>query len=123
VSEKKILIVTNATGPGPKARLEPYSVTIDGEHAQKFCDRMHSLSDGRVDYVGDWHRHPGLSLNPSEHDVSAMRTMAGFKFSPTKHPISLIYRKCPEKFKVYVWDGSDALSKIPAIIGFSNFSE
>jgi integrative and conjugative element protein (TIGR02256 family) len=123
VSEKNSLIVTNGTGPGPKAKLERYSVTIDGEHAQRFCDRMRLLSHGRIDYVGDWHRHPGLSLNPSEHDVSAMRTMAAFEYSPTRHPISLIYRRCPEAFKIYVWDTSGSLVKISARTEYSDFAE
>jgi integrative and conjugative element protein (TIGR02256 family) len=123
VSEIGSLVVTDAIGPGPKARLERYSVTIDGEYAQRFCDRMSSLSDGRIDYVGDWHKHPGVSLNPSEHDVSAMRTMATFKFSPTRHPISLIYRRWPEAFKAYVWDGSGLLVRIPAKSGSLDSTE
>jgi len=112
VATDGVLVVSDATGPGPKARLEHYSVTIDGEYAQKFCDQNNRESDGRIDYVGDWHRHPGISLKPSEHDISAMKVMANFEFSPTKHPISLIYRRWPQAFQVYVWDGSGSLTKI-----------
>jgi integrative and conjugative element protein (TIGR02256 family) len=112
IAEKGALIVTDAAGPGPRAKLERYSVTIDGRHAQKFCDKCHAGSDGRIDYVGDWHKHPGLSLRPSTHDVSAIKTMAEFEHSPTKHPISLIYRSWPRSWQVYVWDGSGSLIKI-----------
>jgi integrative and conjugative element protein (TIGR02256 family) len=106
------LVVTDAAGPGPKAKLERYSVVIDGEHAQKFCNRISHESDGRIDYIGDWHKHTGFSLRPSEHDISAMKTMANFEFSPTKHPVSLIYRRLPPAWQVYVWDGSGSLIKI-----------
>lgn len=114
VTENRVLIVVDAIGPGPKSVLERFSVTIDGEHAQRFCDNVSRESNGKIDYVGDWHKHPGVSLNPSIHDTSAMKTMANFKFSPTKHPISLIYRSWPRAFRVYVWDGSGALVKVPS---------
>jgi integrative and conjugative element protein (TIGR02256 family) len=106
------LVVADATGPGPRARLEHYSVTIDGKYAQEFCDRVNRESNGHIDYVGDWHKHPGFSLRPSEHDVDAMKTMAQFPFSPTRHPISLIYRMWPRSLRVYVWDGSGVLADI-----------
>ena len=112
-----ILLIIDATGPGPKALLEPFSVTIDGAYAQRFCDSLNFKSQGQIDYVGDWHKHPGVSLRPSSHDIVAMRTMANFEFSPTKHPVSLIYRRWPQSFVVYVWDGSGSLSKIPSKIG------
>lgn len=111
------LVVADAAGPGPKATLERFSVTIDGAYAQKFCDKICRDSQGQVDYIGDWHRHPGISLRPSEHDISAIKKMANFKFSPTKHPISLIYRRWPQAFQVYVWDGSGSLMKMPSKIG------
>lgn len=116
VAKNGMLVVADATGPGPRAKLERYSVTIDGEHAQKFCDRNRRESDGEIDYVGDWHKHTGFSLRPSEHDIIAMKTMANFEFSPTKNPISIIYRRLPEGFQVYVWDGSGSLAKISSEI-------
>ena len=109
------LVVADAAGPGPKARRERFSVTIDGEYAQKFCDRMSRESDGKIDYVGDWHKHTGISLRPSGQDVSAMKTMANFEFSPTKHPISMINRILPKAFQIYVWDGSGSLRKISSM--------
>lgn len=117
IAKNRTLVVTDATGPGPRAKLESYSVTIDGRYAQRFCDHCRDASGGRVDYVGDWHKHPGFSLRPSSHDVSAIKTMAEFEHSPTKHPISLIYRRWPRSWQVYVWDGSGSLIKIPSKVG------
>jgi integrative and conjugative element protein (TIGR02256 family) len=108
------LVVANAAGPGPASTLERYSVTIDGKHAQEFCDQSLRESNGCTDYIGDWHKHTGLSLTPSRQDVIAMKTMAYFEFSPTKQPISLIYRSWPMAWQIYVWDGSGSLAKMPS---------
>ena len=116
-----ILVVTNATGPGPRAKRERYGVLIDGRHAQDFCDRIHLESQGRIDYVGDWHKHPGISLRPSEQDALAMKAMAEFEFSPTKYPISLIYRAWPPDWRVYIWDGRSRLKTIESRIAPSDY--
>jgi integrative and conjugative element protein (TIGR02256 family) len=120
VSKDSVLIVADATGPGPRAKLERYSVTIDGKYAQEFCDRIRRESNGKIDYIGDWHKHTGFSLRPSGHDISAIKTMANFEHSPTKHPISLIYRRLPQAWQVYVWDGSGSLMKISSKIAPAN---
>ena len=122
VSADRVLVVTDATGPGPRAKRERYSVTIDGKHAQIFCDRARWESRGVIDYVGDWHRHPSFCLQPSEQDALAMKTMAEFQFSPTTHPISLIYRTWPRAWQVYVWDGV-ALRKIQSHLAASDVVE
>jgi integrative and conjugative element protein (TIGR02256 family) len=117
ISQDNALILTDATGPGPRAILQCFSVTIDGAYAQKFCDKIMRESDGQIDYVGDWHKHPGTSLRPSGDDIAAMKTMANFQHSPTKNPISLIYRRWPQCWQVYVWDGSGSLLKISSEMG------
>lgn len=115
--ENRKLLVYDADGPGPRSIIEPYSVTIDGKYAQTFCDRALRESKGIIDYVGDWHRHTGFSLQHSDQDIAAMKLMAEFEYSPTKYPISIIYRNWPCRFKVYVWDGSGTLRAIVSKIG------
>jgi len=112
--DREALVVVDAGGPGPRARFEPFSVTIDGAFAQRFCDDCYNESNGRFDYVGDWHKHPGLSLNPSKHDIEAIKAMAEFEQSPTKFPISLIFSTWLRRFRVFVWDGTDSLVRIPS---------
>ena len=120
LSAAGVLIVTDAAGPGPRAKHERYGITIDGKHAQEFCDRINFESEGRIDYVGDWHKHPGISLRPSEQDTLAMKTMAEFQFSPTRYPVSLIYRSWPRAWQVYFWDGSGGLKRIKSMIAPSD---
>lgn len=114
ISTDGALVVTHAAGPGPKAKLNHWSVTIDGRHAQDFCSRINRESRGRYDYVGDWHRHPGWSLHTSDDDVRAMRTIAAWEHCPVKHPISLIYRSFREKYVVYVLNSHGQLQYVPA---------
>ncbi len=114
ISEDRALVVTHASGPGPRAQLRFSSVLIDGVHAQTFCDAVHRESQGRLDYVGDWHRHPGWSLRPSDLDATAMRKIAAFEYCPVRNPISLIYRSLHEAFIVYTLNHEGELAVIPS---------
>jgi integrative and conjugative element protein (TIGR02256 family) len=101
ISNDGALVVTHANGPGPRAELEFRSVLIDGVAAQQFCDNLARLSDGKLDYVGDWHCHPGFSLLPSDQDLEAMKLIANAPNWSIKNPVSLIYRRWPERYCVY----------------------
>lgn len=114
ISEDEALVVTHAGGPGPKSVLTHSSVLIDGEYAQGFCTKVNREWSGRIDYVGDWHRHPGWSIYPSDRDIEAMKIMATFSDCPIKHPISLIYRRLPEKWATYVYSLPDSLDEHPS---------
>lgn len=98
------LVVTAASGPGPRAKLEKYSVLIDGEHAERFCNQVRRKSFGEDDYVGDWHCHLANSLKPSDMDHRAMQTMAEFGFSPPRQPISVIWSKPSGRARGYYYD-------------------
>lgn len=113
ISTDSALVVTHAAGPGPKAKLDYASVTIDGQHAQDYCSRINRESKGLFDYVGDWHRHPGWSLRASDDDARAMRTIAAWEYCPVKYPISLVYRSFREKYVVYVLNARGQLQYVP----------
>ncbi len=115
-SEGDSLVVTAASGPGPRAKLRLFSVTIDGKHAQQFCDRVSQESDGKIDYLGDWHCHFAFSITPSTDDHRAMEIMAEFEDSPTKTPISLIWAKYCGKFVTYVYTEERLLKKVRSSI-------
>ena len=116
VSLDRALVVTDVSGPGPRAELRRDSVLIDGIHAQRFCNQAYRRSRRRIDYVGDWHRHMGFSLEPSPRDIEAMVTMANFEHSPTRMPISLICRKYLWAFNAYVLVSGNRLERLPASI-------
>lgn len=114
ISEDGALIATHAAGPGKRGRLYRTSVFIDGAQAQAFCDAKYRESDGSLDYVGDWHRHPAQSLQASVRDAVAMQTVAALESCPLRHPISLIYRSAPEAFAVYVLNDNGDLDPVSA---------
>lgn len=95
------LVITHASGPGPKAELNPTNVLIDGQYAHDFCTRMFDDSGGQLDYVGDWHRHPGWSLAASDRDLQAMLTIEQSKCCSVQFPVSAIYRSRPEHMVTY----------------------
>lgn len=97
------LVITDITGPGPKGVCKTYSVTIDGEFSQRFCDQAHIDTEGKSDYIGDWHCHPSLSLRPSPDDETAMKLMANTS-GLTTNPVSLIYSRISHRKKAYLWD-------------------
>jgi len=97
------LVITDACGPGPKAILKRTSVQIDGAFSDIFCKASRVASNGAYDYVGDWHRHTGWSLDPSEADNAAMKKMSDWASCPSRPLVSLIYRKWPKGCRVYAF--------------------
>ena len=106
------LVVTHASGPGPKSELNPTNVLIDGQYAHSFCTRIFHDSGGRLDYVGDWHRHLGWSLRASGRDLQAMLTIAESQCCSVKYPVSAIYRLRPEHMVAYVLQ-NHRLKRVP----------
>lgn len=109
------LVVTAASGPGPRAELRLTSVEIDGAHAERFCATARRKTNGVDDYVGDWHCHLGYSLQPSRLDYEAMKTMAEFRFSSTPTPVSLIWSKWSGKVRAYYYDGTETLKEVRVV--------
>jgi hypothetical protein len=71
-SADNALVITHASGPGPRAIKRPWSITVDGAYTTQFRNHIYKESAARLDYVGDWpppprmvhqpqHRRPGLS--------------------------------------------------------------
>jgi integrative and conjugative element protein (TIGR02256 family) len=95
------LVITHVSGPGPRGELNPTNVLIDGQYAYAFCTQMFDDSGGQLDYVGEWHRHPGWSLAASGQDLEAMLTISRSKCCSVKYPVSAIYRLQPERMVAY----------------------
>jgi integrative and conjugative element protein (TIGR02256 family) len=68
--------VTHASKPGPKARRTMFSFSRDTKYCQKFLDEIAANSDGRIDYVGEWHKHHEESPTPSSRDIITSTNIA-----------------------------------------------
>lgn len=113
LSRENRVTITHACGPGPRAELKRTSVLIDGQHAHAFCTQLFKQSGGRLDYVGDWHRHPGWSLKTSDQDLDAMLTIKESNCCSLPYPITAIYRSTPEKLLTYALIG-EKLKRVPS---------
>ena len=67
--------IQHATSPGPMAKHSRQRFRRDGNYSQKVLDEIVTESDGKYDYIGEWHSHPVRS-RPSGVDVAAMRWIA-----------------------------------------------
>jgi integrative and conjugative element protein (TIGR02256 family) len=56
---------------GPRAKKSVVRFSPDSGWQQVFLDYLHARFG--TDYVGDWHRHPGLYDQPSAHDLRTAR--------------------------------------------------
>ena len=100
------LLITDVSGPGEGGKCLPFAVTVDGQHAKEFCDQAFARSFGAIDFVGDWHCHPAISVRPSEGDRLAIKVLAETPGLPL-NPVSLIYSSWTGIYKIYSWDSAN----------------
>ena len=60
------VVVTAATGPGPRARHGARSFEPDSAYCQRLLGAVYRESGGAIAYQGDWHTHPHGAVEPSE---------------------------------------------------------
>lgn len=74
--------LTHASEAGPKARKTLFSFARDTSHCQQFLDRLAVESAGRIDYLGEWHKHHEAEPGPSPRDIETSKNIA---LSPDYH--------------------------------------
>lgn len=84
------LKITRASPPGPRAVHHPFSFLRDTRFLQKYLDNIYVSSEGREDYVGEWHVHPAFEAPPSRTDRRSLWRIARRKSYATDNPILLI---------------------------------
>jgi len=101
------IVVTVATGPGPRARRTPSSFRRDGDYTQEEVDRQHEASGGRDDYVGEWHSHPD-PVGPSTQDLASMRWISGNAQYVRAEPLLMILQRVNEDWRplAYRWSAA-----------------
>lgn len=84
------VVITAASGPGPKAHHGVFTFNRDREFCQDFIDRHAGDSSGVIDFVGEWHKHPEVNPSPSPTDCSTYRRLSVDKNSHVDRPVVLI---------------------------------
>jgi integrative and conjugative element protein (TIGR02256 family) len=71
------VLISKASGPGPRATRSGFSFSRDTKHCQQQLDGWAKNSNGKVDYLGEWHKHHESLPRPSSTDVLTCRQIAG----------------------------------------------
>lgn len=75
-SRLRAAVVTHASGPGPRALHRPTRFERDREFCQSFIDAHAGRTEGMLDFVGEWHKHPEADPRPSPVDQKTYRKLA-----------------------------------------------
>jgi len=70
--EKETLVVSIATNAGPNATHENFYFQADSNYIDMIIDMEHANSNGKVNYVGEWHTHPQVNPQPSQVDLVSL---------------------------------------------------
>lgn len=65
------LVITEATGPGPRARHRRTWFEPDTAYCQAQLSIVYQRTGGAVSYLGEWHTHPCGSTRPSQQDLKS----------------------------------------------------
>lgn len=85
------IIITHASGPGPKAIHKQTEFNKDIEFCQKFLDDLYISSDHKTIYVGEWHSHPCEDNTPSGIDIKSLTEISLQKEYLTTAPAMFIF--------------------------------
>lgn len=85
----EVIEVMFASDAGPNAISHASSFERDGPYCQTFLERVAEGNPG-VDYVGEWHSHPGSSATPSARDTLSFQQIAGDPNYLTSTPLLVI---------------------------------
>jgi integrative and conjugative element protein (TIGR02256 family) len=90
VDENGNVIITHASGPGPKASQSGVRFEKDIEYCQEFLNKLFVQSARKIVYVGEWHSHPSKNNNPSGLDIKSFSEIAVEKGYLTDEPVMII---------------------------------
>lgn len=94
------VVVTQAFGPGPKARHRRFRLVSDRAHTQRLINEIFASSEGRERYIGEWHSHPLGEARLSGKDVETLDDIASQEKVELDAPIALIQETKPLRRRV-----------------------
>ena len=96
-------VVIDLRGPGPRALHGQHCFLPDHAWHIEEIHRTFQESDGDVDYLGDWHSHPGGVAAMSELDSTTLRRIA----CRVKDPLMLIVAgsETDDEWSTRCWNG------------------
>jgi integrative and conjugative element protein (TIGR02256 family) len=89
-------VITHAIGPGPGAIHERERFVPDHEFQTLQIARLYEASGRRLQYLGDWHTHPGADAYLSGKDEATLKQIAMHRDARAPKPVMLILAGGPE---------------------------
>lgn len=83
-------VATHVIGPGPRAVHRECRFVPDHEYQLAEMSRLYKLSGRRLDYLGDWHSHPGGGGGLSEQDRATLGRIARTRSARVERPVMLV---------------------------------
>jgi integrative and conjugative element protein (TIGR02256 family) len=99
-TDAQTLLLTRASPPGPRASHRRFSFLRDTAFLQRYLDAAHARSEGKEDYVGEWHVHPALDAPPSRTDRHSLRRIARSSRYVVGEPVLLIVEHSPPDLRL-----------------------
>lgn len=95
-------VITGAIGPGPHAVHETHRFIPDYKFHEQEIARRYLQSKGALEYLGDWHTHPGHTGDLSKRDYSTLVRIAYSRSARVQQPLMLILAHGP-RWQPIVW--------------------
>lgn len=89
-------VVTHIVGPGPNAQHSRLAFCPDYDYQDEQIGRIYDQTNRRIDYLGDWHTHPGGAAYLSRRDKLTLRRIAADVDARCPCPIMLILSPGPD---------------------------
>jgi integrative and conjugative element protein (TIGR02256 family) len=91
IDDEGSVVITDASGPGPKAICLSTKFEKDVEYCQNFIDSLVIKSNYKLVYVGEWHSHPNERNEPSGTDIKSLTEIAFQENYLTDMPTMIIF--------------------------------
>ncbi len=98
------VVITDATGPGPRAAHHRSMFTPDADFHKDEIARLYRASGRHHTYLGDWHSHPGGGVTLSRLDERTLRTIATAAAARTPNPIMVVIAGNRKKWTPATWE-------------------
>jgi integrative and conjugative element protein (TIGR02256 family) len=103
VADNGDYVVTQLIGPGPNAKHSRYRFLPDNEYQQEEIARIFEASEGKDDYLGDWHTHPNGACAMSWLDKRTLQKIATTPGLNIDSPVTMIACRASEEWKYSAW--------------------
>lgn len=83
-------VVEHIVGPGPRAARRRTDFAPDHAYQEREIAQLYRKAGGNLEYLGDWHTHPGGPAALSGKDVATLRRIARYSAARAPRPIMLL---------------------------------